>query len=223
MTPPQAPHPFRFISLSFAGVTHPGRPRAGSTERKCRSETVPERLLSNGAHTRERTPVALRAAAISLRLVAHLQGGLTMSNDIVLVHQMVHGRPAVVGPKKTLICDRPSKALSPAVNSTFFIWSGGNTHGARMRAGEKLREYLEALEEAHPGSQKTIVSHSHGGNVSLYALRAIKGGKGHPRLACFGTPFIQCVERGRLSSLIHLASGRSRTQRTTRRSYDLQA
>lgn len=63
-----------------------------------------------------------------------------------------------------------TKALGCAV--TFprpFLWSGSNSHRARLVAGENLAEYLRDSIKQYPDSLHFIVAHSHGGNVALYA------------------------------------------------------
>jgi hypothetical protein len=51
----------------------------------------------------------------------------------------------------------------------FFRWSGGNRLGARMRAAKKLAGRMLQLNFEFPGSHVVAISHSHGGNVVLWA------------------------------------------------------
>src|SRR6266850_7150737 len=85
------------------------------------------------------------------------------------------------------ICDELREA-GVIIHPTF-TWSGRNNHQSRMEAGKELAAYIAAL-ELHPSDRLFLVTHSHGGNVALYAL-------GHPGseervegIALLATPFL---------------------------------
>ncbi len=47
-----------------------------------------------------------------------------------------------------------------------FCWSGGNSHTARLQAGDDLAEYLRALRSEFPNAKHFVIAHSHGDNVA---------------------------------------------------------
>jgi Alpha/beta hydrolase family len=72
-----------------------------------------------------------------------------------------------------------------------FLWSGDNSHDARLTAGKCFEEKLTELvgEPRNEGVPLFVVAHSHGGNVSLYGLRGtlrerVSG------VVCLATPFL---------------------------------
>jgi hypothetical protein len=78
-----------------------------------------------------------------------------------------------------------------------FRWSGMNWPAARYRAATRLRGHFAVIAERYPRHAHYIVSHSHGGNVTLYALRdAERAGGAVPHGAvCLSTPFISAQPR----------------------------
>jgi len=76
-----------------------------------------------------------------------------------------------------------------------FKWSGINTHHARLTAGKELGQYLWQGIREFPEARHVVVTHSHGGNVLLYALRDRALQDKVSAAVCMGTPFIYCVER----------------------------
>lgn len=85
-------------------------------------------------------------------------------------------------------------AFGPACTSVF-EWSGSNSHFARLVAATKLEQHLRDSLAQHPSANHFIVAHSHGGNVSAYALRDEELQKKIRGLICIATPFIRCTER----------------------------
>ena len=73
-----------------------------------------------------------------------------------------------------------------------FIWDGGNSHSSRLLAAKNLKSHILEINEKFPNSKHYLISHSHGGNVALYASKM----KGFDNLiegvVTFGTPFIKC-------------------------------
>ncbi|MFM9845807.1 MAG: esterase/lipase family protein [Hyphomicrobiaceae bacterium] len=83
-----------------------------------------------------------------------------------------------------------------------FEWSGRNTHRARLEAGRELAEFLDAIALRDPHARQVVITHSHGGNVALYAGRHIKNRQGLARIVFLATPFIVCrALKGRLGYL----------------------
>jgi hypothetical protein len=74
-----------------------------------------------------------------------------------------------------------------------FNWSGRNTNRARLKAGKELSALLRSLLKENPGRPVSVVAHSHGGNVALYAVKEIDS----PNLAVItiATPFISETPR----------------------------
>lgn len=85
-----------------------------------------------------------------------------------------------------------------------FDWSGRNTHRARLRAGHELAAFLDATAAEHPGAKSVVITHSHGGNVALYAARHARPAS-ISDIVFMATPFIRCRPRGRASLLTHVA------------------
>src|SRR5688572_10380765 len=82
-----------------------------------------------------------------------------------------------------------------SVNFHVFRWSGWNTHTSRLKAAARLRQHLIDLGDKFPNVAHFVVAHSHGGTVTLYALRdpAIKAKLAG--VACLSTPFIVVQRR----------------------------
>lgn len=82
----------------------------------------------------------------------------------------------------------------PHARIVSFQWSGRNSHGARRQAGNELAAQIRQLgTEASDGI--TLIAHSHGGNVALYAMsdRAVQE---LVRGCVFlGTPFLEVRKR----------------------------
>jgi hypothetical protein len=71
-----------------------------------------------------------------------------------------------------------------------FIWSGANSHTARVRAGRDLAEFANKLCLTEGIQRIWCVAHSHGGNVVLYALRDERFSARLAGIAFLGTPFL---------------------------------
>ncbi len=75
-----------------------------------------------------------------------------------------------------------------------FIWSGGNSHLARLNAARQLRDEIASLKAA--GEQPVhLVGHSHGGTVALLALRDPETQHAVDRAVFLGTPFLHTRPR----------------------------
>lgn len=102
--------------------------------------------------------------------------------------------PTWIAPESSL-CRAIDRELGGA-QFQIFTWSGRNSHRERLSAGHRLREHLECTGRLHPNAEHTIIAHSHGGNVAIYALRGLSPdlrGK-VARLVCLGTPFFRSAD-----------------------------
>ena len=87
-----------------------------------------------------------------------------------------------------------AEQLAPAtVAFDPFVWSGKNSHLARLRGALALRRFLRDQARRFPRAQRVLVAHSHGGNVAAYALRDAATTGRVARVVCMGTPFIGCT------------------------------
>ena len=86
-----------------------------------------------------------------------------------------------------------AERLAPAtVAFAPFVWSGRNTHTARIAGGLALRRALRERVRQFPAARHLLIAHSHGGNVAVYGLRGFTGAERVSGLVCLGTPFIRC-------------------------------
>ena len=86
-----------------------------------------------------------------------------------------------------------------------FVWSGENSHEARLAAGDQLAKFVRALKlplQAHAH----VIAHSHGGNVALYALRDAEFSDRVASLCFMGTPFLEVRNRNVSKGLRFFAS-----------------
>jgi hypothetical protein len=76
-----------------------------------------------------------------------------------------------------------------------FVWRGflgsclNNTHRYRLKGSEKLRDELVKVRASNPGAKIFVISHSHGGNVVLYAMRDTRAAAAVDGIICMATPF----------------------------------
>lgn len=132
------------------------------------------------------------------------------SPDFVLT--LVHGTFEPGAPwaqRGSLLCSRLETLLPGQVKFRPFDWTGGNNHHERLQGGKELAGFLAAGLVEHPSATHAIIAHSHGGNVSLYALSHAVSGVGAriAALVTMGTPFIRVKERAvpRVFRLLGLA------------------
>ena len=71
-----------------------------------------------------------------------------------------------------------------------FIWSGANSHKARINAGHELAGFVDRLCSTESFRRVWCVTHSHGGNVALYALRDERFAARLAGIVFLGTPFL---------------------------------
>lgn len=88
-------------------------------------------------------------------------------------------------------------------NHEVFHWSGENSERARIKAGRRLLQHLESLEEKGQGYH--LVGHSHGGSVIWHTLELAtsqqKTLKHLRSWATVGTPYLQHRTRGFLTAV----------------------
>jgi hypothetical protein len=87
-----------------------------------------------------------------------------------------------------------------------FKWSGGNTHLDRRLASIQLRKHLRRQLRTEPAARHYVVAHSHGGNVTLRAVRnspalcqKVSG------IAAIATPFLTFRQRSLRLALLRPA------------------
>ena len=129
------------------------------------------------------------------------------ADKIKRVVTLVHGTFARHAP---WMQDTPKKVEEGALCSALrgiegtairrFCWSGGNSHSARLQAGDDLALYLSQLRMEFPDAQHFVIAHSHGGNVAMYAMEAKlsdgeKHGDGIAGVITLATPFITLRKR----------------------------
>jgi len=97
-------------------------------------------------------------------------------------------------------------AFPGQVECRSFNWSGKNTHEARLMAAADFAAHQEAAAMADKGIPHFVISHSHGGNVAMYAL--MSSDHSPAGIITMGTPFITCEPRNLKSSgsLLRFAS-----------------
>ncbi|MGD0192192.1 MAG: alpha/beta hydrolase [Rhizomicrobium sp.] len=117
-----------------------------------------------------------------------------MANDlVVLVHgTFARGAPwaAENGPLAQTLKSRISGAK---VRS--FPWTGDNNHMARLAAGRELAQFLDELNAQHPDATLHLITHSHGGNVALYAADQMRATDKLGSITFLGTPFLTATPR----------------------------
>lgn len=89
---------------------------------------------------------------------------------------------------------RLESASTDLVQYHTFSWSGANSHSARLRAADDLAGWLHE-NTPKEGRSVTLIGHSHGGNVCLYATNRPEIGPRIARIVTLGTPFITVRKR----------------------------
>ncbi|MEQ8822895.1 MAG: hypothetical protein RIC14_00825 [Filomicrobium sp.] len=83
-----------------------------------------------------------------------------------------------------------AEAAPPDITFDVFEWSGRNTHKARTKAGHQLADHIRQLRKRNPHCRHFIVSHSHGGNIALFAHKHLPEDMHALGIATLGTPFV---------------------------------
>lgn len=111
---------------------------------------------------------------------------------------LIHGtwaRDAVWTQRDSPLCQALEKEFGSDLSIRVFPWSGRNSFSARSLAAIELRAFLTEGFHAFPESGHSIVAHSHGGNVALYALEQESIAENVSKIVCLSTPFIVVSER----------------------------
>jgi hypothetical protein len=74
-------------------------------------------------------------------------------------------------------------------------WSGWLSQGARRSASVDLRTTLLENYRLHPNADHFVIGHSHGGNISLYAIDSEEEHGPLKGIICLNTPFITALRR----------------------------
>ena len=86
-----------------------------------------------------------------------------------------------------------------------FVWSGGNSHRARIKAATDLAERLR--EDKRDGVRQAVVAHSHGGNIAVHAVwRLMNTRDGSIPVVTLATPFLFANLRS-LHRMVLVAAG----------------
>jgi pimeloyl-ACP methyl ester carboxylesterase len=129
--------------------------------------------------------------------------GALDSDVIVLVHGTFAADAAWTKPDHKFYKALQAKPNRAKIKT--FVWSGENSHEARLVAADQLAQFVCALNlplyaRAH------LIAHSHGGNVVLYALKEPAFRSRVGSLSFMGTPFLEVRERDISSGLRFFAS-----------------
>lgn len=113
---------------------------------------------------------------------------------------LVHGTFAPKAPwtmETSNFCKKLQAAIGEENHCEFavFGWTGQNSHIARFNAADKLAILLTDQLKSHPTKKKIIISHSHGGNISMYALKKLGVCKNEFKLVTMATPFLNSSVR----------------------------
>jgi hypothetical protein len=87
------------------------------------------------------------------------------------------------------------KRRAPNAHIYRFCWSGGNSNTKRLKAADELRAYLHKLIAKYPEAHHFVVSHSHGGTVSLYAMKDQSLARKITGIISLATPFLHFNRR----------------------------
>lgn len=82
-------------------------------------------------------------------------------------------------------------ADDPELSIQQFSWSGRNSHVARLRAAKALAQKVEHARNIENHDRIIVVSHSHGGNVALFAQNFLNEDQQIDGLVTMGTPFLE--------------------------------
>ncbi len=88
-------------------------------------------------------------------------------HDVILIHGTWASKAHWISAESALALELKAR-LGPDTIIHPFRWSGNNTFAARFKASERLTETVRTL--AAQGRKVTVVAHSHGGSVVIYAL-----------------------------------------------------
>ncbi|MGD9617004.1 MAG: esterase/lipase family protein [Alphaproteobacteria bacterium] len=87
----------------------------------------------------------------------------------------------------------------PDLTIKTFRWSGSLLQSQRAKAAEALKYQLRKQLTDYPHAAHTVIAHSHGGNVALYALADQELATRIEKVICLNTPFINAQRRNAAS------------------------
>lgn len=114
-----------------------------------------------------------------------------MKHKIIVT--LIHGTFAKNAPwvsENSEFRNRLNRQLLDEVCFQTLNWSGKNSNEARLSAAKELIVLLQKQLSKYPKHKKFIISHSHGGNIALYALRDLGESANEFNLITMGTPFL---------------------------------
>jgi hypothetical protein len=112
---------------------------------------------------------------------------------IVLIHGTFARGASWTTPDSTVVQALRTRSGCRSVHP--FPWSGKNSHKARVQAGLELAHFVHNLCNNGDIQRIWCVTHSHGGNVALYALRHDAFKHRLAGIAFLGTPFLHIHRR----------------------------
>lgn len=93
------------------------------------------------------------------------------------------------------ICPRTiEEALGPDTEFHVFNWSGANAPAARLKAADRLADYIRNVCRQRKACVH-LVAHSHAGNIALYAARDPQVAAQVSSIICLSTPFLHIAPR----------------------------
>lgn len=141
---------------------------------------------------------------LSSEPTAATAAGRAVTHHFTLVHG-TFARGAVWTQSQSALCHALVDALGPNIILTSFNWSGKNGHSARATAGNQLADFIRAESKSYPDAKRFVICHSHGGNVALYAHRALASETTTPtNLITLATPFIRIEPRPKTLLILRL-------------------
>ena len=121
-----------------------------------------------------------------------------MSEHQEIVVILVHGtfaREAEWTDERSALVKFLRENFAEKIQFDRFLWSGHNSYEDRQLAGNKLGDKLDQKITAQPNKHHFVISHSHGGNVALYAARDMQHAEKLNGIACLGTPFLSVTAK----------------------------
>jgi len=119
-----------------------------------------------------------------------------MRKSIILVHGTFARRS--IWPYKSLLREMLDKDFSSYTIDTV-TWSGGNSMSARAKGTAALCEKITSYP---PDVEHYIISHSHGGNIALYAMKNSNVRSRVAGIVCLSTPFLVAQKRNPGGSVV---------------------
>src|SRR5882672_10374639 len=87
-----------------------------------------------------------------------------------------------------------------------FLWSGWNSHHARLAASRALDDHVSWVRTTLAPRAHFVIAHSHGGNVAMYSAKDPSLATQLSGIVCMATPFINSATRRSRSAVTYLVS-----------------